>query len=456
MFKRKRQIDETPDLFHRLKQDLDRVYRVNEQYDGVNNTDADAYLSFDHPLTTEINDLLALKNGQLRTLFTENLKLMNQITSLDSVHHLLGLIDTQRTDSADIQVSTQEMRTAIEDVARLSQQSAEKAQSTTEKATAAKDELEQAATGIDGAYQSVRQVESRLGEVKGKAEAIEKVTAIINGVADQTNLLALNASIEAARAGEHGKGFSVVASEITKLAAHTKASLEQIDQIIKELSSEISVSNQAMVEAVQTFDESKARLNDSNEKIEFIVTDMDGLSAYVENMSASIEQQAATTQEISAKIEHVANETDALYTLSRETGQGIYYISEKNYEMKQTALPYYKALDKDSLREVARTDHLRLYWQVRNAVHGFVDLSIKDVSTRATCNLGRHLDKLAKNDPGNEEVALIKADHDRLHVLAEAVIEAHNKGQHDQVPSLLSELEAVVERFNEKMNHILR
>lgn len=456
MFKRKKpkHIDNP---LQGLEEELTRVYQVNAQYDGVNHRDQDAYLSFDHPIASAINNVLELKNSQLRTMFTENLALMNQITSLDAVHHLLELIDTQKRNSADIQASTSEMRDAIEDVANLSQQSAEKAQSTTEKATNAKGELEQAARGIDGAYQSVRQVESRLSDVKQKAEAIEKVTAIIDGVADQTNLLALNASIEAARAGEHGKGFSVVASEITKLAAHTKTSLDQIDAIIQELSSEITASNEAMTAAVNTFETSKVKLTESNATIDLIVSDMDGLNDYVENMSASIEQQAATTQEISAKIDHVASESNELYTLSRETGQGIYHISEKNYAIKRTALPYYKALDRDSLREVARTDHLRLYWQVRNAIHGLVELSVDDVSTGKTCNLGRHLEKLAQTDPSHHEVTLIKADHDRLHELAEDIIRKWNQtNSFEQVTPLLTELEAVVERFNEKMNDILR
>lgn len=48
---------------------------------------------------------------------------------------------------------------------------------------------------------------------------VNSLTDDILNIASQTNLLALNASIEAARAGEAGRGFSVVATEISQLAA---------------------------------------------------------------------------------------------------------------------------------------------------------------------------------------------------------------------------------------------
>ena len=68
-------------------------------------------------------------------------------------------------------------------------------------------------------------------EQSKEAEKILELTKNIMEIADQTNLLALNASIEAAHAGEAGKGFAVVADEITKLAANTTETADQIQKI---------------------------------------------------------------------------------------------------------------------------------------------------------------------------------------------------------------------------------
>lgn len=85
------------------------------------------------------------------------------------------------------------------------------------------------------------EIQSNMDSIRVRAEELKSLTVriasiadIVTEIANQTNLLSLNASIEAARAGEHGKGFAVVAGEVGKLAANTKASVEEIGVILDE------------------------------------------------------------------------------------------------------------------------------------------------------------------------------------------------------------------------------
>lgn len=85
---------------------------------------------------------------------------------------------------------------------------------------------------LDEAVALVEELNGRLGDIKAMSQTIGRVSG-------QTNLLALNATIEAARAGQHGKGFSVVAGEVKTLAGETKASVDAIDQLARQLTNDV-------------------------------------------------------------------------------------------------------------------------------------------------------------------------------------------------------------------------
>lgn len=86
-------------------------------------------------------------------------------------------------------------------------------------------------TLVDG-IEDLFQLLTDMGEMANSADSdvrdAVKVVNKINNNASRSNILALNASIEAARSGEFGRGFSVVASEMGKLAKDSGTSATEI------------------------------------------------------------------------------------------------------------------------------------------------------------------------------------------------------------------------------------
>ncbi|MEJ5272496.1 MAG: methyl-accepting chemotaxis protein [Spirochaetota bacterium] len=78
---------------------------------------------------------------------------------------------------------------------------------------------------------------TNMNKIKELYNKILQFSNEIRTLANQTNLLSLNASIESSKAGEFGKGFSVVASEIRKLATRTKDFVDSISNMTQEIGS---------------------------------------------------------------------------------------------------------------------------------------------------------------------------------------------------------------------------
>jgi methyl-accepting chemotaxis protein len=80
-------------------------------------------------------------------------------------------------------------------------------------------------------------------EIKEDSTGSFALVQAVKDISSQSNLLGLNAAIEAARAGELGKGFSVVASEVRKMADQSKVYAKQIEDQLLDVDHKLSSLN---------------------------------------------------------------------------------------------------------------------------------------------------------------------------------------------------------------------
>ncbi|MBB4197219.1 hypothetical protein GGD83_001005 [Rhodoblastus sphagnicola] len=128
---------------------------------------------------------------------------------------------------------------------------------------------------------------------------LRNVLRVIDSIAGQTNLLALNATIEAARAGDAGRGFSVVASEVKKLATNTKSTLAQTQGSIAGMEQSLGLLGGIIDGTRERFDAEETRYRATIEQVESLFSQ----SGLIDRTLAGLAQLVSTQRVAAAEIQ---------------------------------------------------------------------------------------------------------------------------------------------------------
>ncbi len=233
--------------------------------------------------------------------------------------HLADVIGTISHCSQQIAQASQEVNNAAQS---LSQSSCEQAASI-EQTSAALEQLSGSVEHNHGNAQitekiAIEAAESAttgshvVGETVIAMEKIAEKIGLIEEIAYQTNLLSLNASIVAAKAGQHGAGFSVVATEVRKLAIRSQNTATEINELA---SNGVNIARKAgsllngMLPNIQkTADLVQEIATASDEQ----ATGVRQISQAIVQLDTAIQQNAAASEQLAATAEELNDQSQAL------------------------------------------------------------------------------------------------------------------------------------------------
>ncbi|MCR4758242.1 MAG: methyl-accepting chemotaxis protein [Butyrivibrio sp.] len=301
-------------------------------------TITDSFNQFMETLQGVIRDV---KNGA-DVLSTSSGSVLTRIQNAgDNVTNTTAAMEELSASMESVATSTNELQERVQEVHEASVDIDEQARVGEEKANLIKEEADairqEAATKKENTGVKMKELatvlEASVAE-SGQVDHIGELTNEILEIANKTNLLALNASIEAARAGDAGKGFAVVADEISKLAANSKETAGNIQQISDVVTSAVRTLADNAVQVIEfinenvladydayvdtgakyentaiMIDEMLANFSAKANKLSEVVGDMteriNSISSSVQESSNAINMSAASSTEIVGEIQGI-------------------------------------------------------------------------------------------------------------------------------------------------------
>ncbi|SDC82549.1 methyl-accepting chemotaxis sensory transducer [Cupriavidus sp. YR651] len=166
-------------------------------------------------------------------------------------------------------------------------------------------------------------VNTRLATLNERAGNINQVVTTIARVADQTNLLSLNAAIEAEKAGEYGRGFSVVATEIRRLADQTAVATYDIEQMVREIQSAVAAGVMGMDKFSEEVRRGMSEVTQVGDQLSQIIGQIQSLAPRVQMVNEGMQAQAGGAEQINQALMQLSEAAQQTVESLRQSGQAI-------------------------------------------------------------------------------------------------------------------------------------
>jgi methyl-accepting chemotaxis protein len=265
--------------------------------------------------------------------------ILQAVGKISTSSNQIAVTVEEQERNANLQAaSVNETTTAMDELEATSRQSAEQANAA---ALAAEQVFQMADRGNQAVEETIGEMANLRNKVSAIAEQIMQlseqtiqignISGLVSDLANQTNILALNAAVEAVRAGEHGKGFSVVASEIRKLADQSKHSAENIRTLVAEIQNKIN-------SAVMVTDEGSKTVNTGIQIANRTAEAFAGVAEAVNNMVINNQQISLNTKQQVQAIQQVVEAMNNINLGARETATGINQTKEGTSQLNEATV----------------------------------------------------------------------------------------------------------------------
>jgi methyl-accepting chemotaxis protein WspA len=272
------------------------------------------------------NKMVSDLNKLISTVENSGIQVTSSITEIAaSTKQQEATVNEHAATSNEIAASTTEIAATSQNLMATMSRVTDMVHNTTMAASHSHKRLNSINRIMRNMEESTVSIVNRLSILNEKANNIAIVTKTINKIADQTNLLSLNAAIEAEKAGEYGSGFSVVSSEIRRLADQTAVATFDIEQMVNEVRSAVTGGVMSIEKFADNVRRGFSDVQISSNQISEVIGQVEALQAPIETVNEGIEAQSMGAKQIN---EAVGQLNEAAQQIAETVGQSSSTITQ--------------------------------------------------------------------------------------------------------------------------------
>ncbi|WP_166361369.1 methyl-accepting chemotaxis protein [Pseudomonas akapageensis] len=291
--------------------------------------------------TGAIADSINYSIDQLRDLVaTINLSAEEVATAVEdtqaTARQLERASEHQAQQISEASMAISDMAQSIDRVSANAYESAKVAERSVDIANKGNEVVHNTIHGMDNIREQIQDTAKRIKRLGESSQEIGDIVSLIDDIADQTNILALNAAIQASMAGEAGRGFAVVADEVQRLAERSSSATRQIETLVRAIQAD---TNEAVISMEQTTAEvvRGARLaQDAGVALEEIEGVSQNLAELIQRISNAAQQQTSSAGQISHTMSVIQQITTQTSTVSTATAESIGNLAQMASEMRRS------------------------------------------------------------------------------------------------------------------------
>ena len=190
-------------------------------------------------------------------------------------------------------------------------------------------------------------------QINALVELIQTAINMIQSIAEETDLLSLNANIEAARAGESGRGFSVVATQISKLADQSNSTAENVADIIANIIAEADRMVEMMGDVKNKIHEQQKKLDDTMDKSSAVALGVNNSLRDIDtirNKISVLSQSGDSIQDIVTNLASIAEQNESSTQATMDSALGMSDTMNSLENASESLKDMARALDESLVR----------------------------------------------------------------------------------------------------------